>query len=85
MYARFDLTVVIGNVRVEEMRWILFDSVTDVWVVVVESLEEFIRNTFFSAVPEVSEEEDDIIPEWLFDKKEDFYVRIPFCPKNEEI
>ena len=46
-------------------------------------VEAVIRD--FEKVPEVSEEEDDIIPEWLFDKKEDFYVRIPFCPKNEDI
>ena len=46
-------------------------------------VEAVIRD--FEKVPEVSEEEENIIPEWLFDKKVDFYVRIPFCPKNEEI
>ena len=28
---------------------------------------------------------DDIIPNWLFDDKQVLTVRLPFCPKNEEI
>ena len=37
----------------------------------------------FRKVPTVNEEER-IIPEWLFEQKSDFYIRLPFCPKNEE-
>ena len=49
----------------------------------VKFVEAVIRD--FEKVPEVNEEEENIIPEWLFDKKVEFYLRIPFCPKNEEI
>ena len=42
----------------------------------VRFVEAVIRD--FERVPEVNEEEENIIPEWLFDKKVDFYVRIPF-------
>ena len=30
-------------------------------------------------------DDENIIPEWLFDERSDFYIKIPFCPKNEEI
>ena len=49
----------------------------------VKFIEAVVRD--FQRVPEVNEEEESIVPEWLFDEKIDFYVRIPFCPKNEEI
>ena len=49
----------------------------------VRFIEAVIRD--FRRVPVVNEEEESIIPEWLFDKKVEFYLRIPFCPKNEEI
>ena len=45
-------------------------------------VEAVIRD--FRKVPTVNEEER-IVPEWLFEQKSDFYVRLPFCPKNEEI
>ena len=34
---------------------------------------------------EVIEEEENIIPEWLFDKKSRFLFKDSFCPKDEEI
>ena len=45
-------------------------------------IEAVIRD--FQKVPVVDEGER-IIPEWLFEQKMDFYIRLPFCPKNEEI
>ena len=38
----------------------------------------------FQKVPGADEEES-IIPNWLFDERSDFYIRIPFSPKNEQI
>ena len=37
----------------------------------------------FKPVPNV-EEDDNIIPEWLFNEKRVLTVNLPFCPKNEE-
>ena len=37
----------------------------------------------FMKVPDPDEE--DIIPSWLFDDRRVLTVRLPFCPKNEEI
>ena len=48
----------------------------------VKFVEAVIRD--FQKVP-VVEEGERIIPEWLFEQKSDFYIRLPFCPKNEEI
>ena len=46
-------------------------------------IEAVVRD--FQKVPVVNEDEN-IIPDWLFEEqKMDFYVRIPFSPKNEEI
>ena len=45
-------------------------------------IESVIRD--FQKTPDINDEER-IIPEWLFDDRVEFYVRIPFCPKNEEI
>ena len=36
----------------------------------------------FNTTPDADDE--DIIPEWLFDEKRVLTVRLPFCPKNEE-
>ena len=48
----------------------------------IRFIEAVIRD--FQKVP-VADGGERIIPEWLFEEKSDFYVRIPFCPKNEEI
>ena len=45
-------------------------------------IESVIRD--FQKTPD-ADDEGSIIPEWLFDDRKEFYVRIPFCPKNEEI
>ena len=37
----------------------------------------------FQKVP--NQENDDIIPSWLFDERKDFSVKLPFCLKNEEL
>ena len=29
--------------------------------------------------------DDDIIPDWLFDERQTLVIRLPFCPKNEEM
>ena len=42
--------------------------------------ESVIRD--FQKIPE--EEIENLIPDWLFDERRDFYVKIPFCPSNEE-
>ncbi len=44
-------------------------------------IESVIRD--FQKMPNADDE--NIVPEWLFDERSDFYIRIPFCPKNEEI
>ena len=44
-------------------------------------IESVIRD--FKRVPDPDEE--DIIPSWLFDDRRVLTVRLPFCPKNEEI
>ena len=31
------------------------------------------------------EEEEDIIPKWLFDDRKSFVIKLRFCPQNEEI
>ena len=33
----------------------------------------------------IDETDDDIIPMWLFDDRKDFVIKLPFCPKNEEV
>ena len=44
-------------------------------------IESVIRD--FTTVP--SAEEENIIPNWLFDDRKVLTVRLPFCPQNEEI
>ena len=38
----------------------------------------------FQRVPNQNSEED-IIPDWLFDERKDHVIKLPFCPKNEEV
>ena len=42
--------------------------------------ESVIRD--FQTIPD--EETETIIPDWLFDERRDFYIKLPFCPNNEE-